>query len=105
VAGWTATVRPSSNYTDALKARQLVELQLPGTVHDYEEDHRMALGLGGATRDVHNLSPELGLSNPKDRDEGALHADVCAGRATLADAQAHLVAKWLAAWPAYLNPT
>ena len=39
VAGWTKTVRPSTAYTNNLKAQQMRELQLRGQARDYEEDH------------------------------------------------------------------
>lgn len=48
VPGWTATVRPPAAYTSALKARQIAERHLPGTLADYEEDHLVPLELGGA---------------------------------------------------------
>ncbi len=107
-SGWTATVRPSVAYTDALKSRQLSQQaglhpNDPGwTFAGTEEDHRMPLELGGAPRDPMNLSPEVGRSpNPKDRDESTLREQVCAGRLTLMAAQQQLVAKWLASYPGY----
>ncbi len=54
--GWTATVRPSSSYTTALKRRQL---PANANLADYEEDHLMPLALGGAPRDERNLRPQL----------------------------------------------
>lgn len=102
VSGWTKTVRPPVSYTDQLKRQQMAAEHLTASPSAYEEDHRMALALGGAPKDPMNLSPELGASpNPKDGDEDRLHVEVCAGRMTLAAAQQVLVAKWLAAWPGY----
>ena len=102
VSGWTSTVRPPVSYTDALKRQQIQAEHLTGVPSQYEEDHRMALSLGGAPKDPMNLSPEFGASpNAKDADEDALHREVCAGRMTLVAAQQALVAKWLAAWPNY----
>jgi hypothetical protein len=108
VRGWTATVRPSVSYTDALKRQQLAQFasQHAGdtgwTTRGTEEDHRMALELGGAPSDPSNLSPEVPASpNPKDHDETTLHDDVCAGRLSLTAARTQLRDRWLAAWPAY----
>lgn len=103
VSGWTATIRPPSSYTSALKVQQLAAFgyadQNPG---DYEEDHRVPLELGGAPRDTSNLSPELGASpNPKDSAENSARAEVCAGRATLRQEQVAFIAAWLAAYPGY----
>lgn len=111
VSGWTATIRPPVSYTDALKRQQLRDFaslhpgdpqwNLAGT----EEDHRLPLDLGGAPRDVHNLSPEVHRSSTtKDADEAALggsRGQVCAGRLTLLAAQTQLIARWLEPFPGY----
>lgn len=94
--GWTATVRPPLSYTEPLKKQQIAQYGYADTnpAH-YEEDHLVPLELGGAPRDPKNLWPEPGASpNPKDSDENRLHADVCAGRKTLDQARAQLLAKW-----------
>jgi hypothetical protein len=91
VAGWTATVRPPSSYTTALKRRQLpVGADLTG----YEEDHQIPLELGGAPRNPvgddglpevgGNLWAEpIGDARRKDKLENQLHTAVCAGRLPL----------------------
>ncbi len=62
----------------------------------------MPLELGGAAKEVMNLSPEQGASpNPKDHDEDALRGLVCSGKVGLLAAQVQLVGKWLAAYPGY----
>lgn len=96
VVGWTKTVRPPTSYTGPLKQRQIAQYGYADTdPGHYEEDHLIPLELGGAPRDPANLWPEPGASpNPKDADENRLHADVCAGRRTLADARAALLATW-----------
>lgn len=102
VSGWTATVRPPESYTSALKRQQMAAEGLSGTTRDYEEDHRMPLEVGGDPVSHDNLSPERGASpNPKDHDETQFKDEVCAGQLMLAQAQASLVAKWLAPWPGY----
>jgi hypothetical protein len=88
VSGWTRTIRPAVDYTSRLKERQLAEYGLAGDPAGYQEDHLISLELGGDPRDPRNLWPE-----PKkralavDRIENQLHADLCAGRLTLAEAQ------------------
>ena len=103
VVGWTATIRPPASYTSALKVQQIAAEHLSDTnPADYEEDHRMPLELGGAPKDVWNLSPEAHTSSSaKDADENAAKASVCSGAKTLLQAQTALVAKWLAVYPAY----
>src|SRR5690242_16096646 len=59
VSGWTATVRPSSSYTTALKITQIAEYGYSDTsTADYEEDHFIPLELGGAPKAATNLWPE-----------------------------------------------
>jgi hypothetical protein len=93
VAGWTRTIRPPAEYTSRLKERQLAEYGLAGDPADYQEDHLVSLELGGDPRDPRNLWPE---PKPRalavDRIENQLHADVCSGRLTLAEAQRRISA-------------
>lgn len=91
VAGWTASIRPPVAYTSALKRRQMLEFHLPGSPSDYEEDHLMPLGLGGAPQAEANLRPvPLAEALQDDTSERELQREVCAGRITLADAQAQI---------------
>jgi hypothetical protein len=39
VSGWTKTIRSPTSCTNHLKAKQMHELALPGTMHDYHEGH------------------------------------------------------------------
>jgi hypothetical protein len=56
-----------------------------------ELDHLISLELGGSNA-PENLWPEYGpRPNPKDARENELHALVCSGQMTLADAQAAIV--------------
>lgn len=95
-SGWTATVRPSSSYTNALKRRQLVEYGYADMKpSDYEEDHLVSLELGGDPRDPRNLWPERGPSpNPKDRVENLLHKRVCSDQMPLTEAQREIATDW-----------
>lgn len=100
VTGYTKTVRPDASYTDALKARQMVAYHRVGSARGYEEDHLIALEIGGHPTDPRNLWPEPRAGPPgttaadKDRVENAAHAAVCSGRLGLADAQRAMATDW-----------
>jgi hypothetical protein len=88
VSGWTATVRPPPEYTDALKRKQMREYGETGGPSDYQEDHLISLELGGDPRDPRNLWPEpRGRAEKVDRIENELNRKVCSGEMSLADAQ------------------
>ncbi|WP_075736897.1 hypothetical protein [Streptomyces acidiscabies] len=102
VSGWTATVRPSSSYTTALKKQQIVEYGYSDTsTADYEEDHFIPLELGGAPKDPENLwpEPEYGdkTAGNKDTVENKLKKAVCAGQVNLTDAQNAIASDWTTA--------
>jgi hypothetical protein len=69
-----------------------------GLPSEFEEDHLINLGIGGAPRDPHNLFPQPRTgprsATVQDQEETQLHRDVCAGRTTLAAAQAQILADW-----------
>jgi hypothetical protein len=108
-SGWTATVRPPSAYTSALKLVQIVEYGYSDrSPSRYQEDHLVPLEIGGAPRDPANLWPEpndivlpdgteVG-SDAKDNLENYLHRQVCAGTTPLGDAQRLIAGDWIAAW-------
>src|SRR5262245_21264224 len=56
--GWTKTIRPPVDYTNALKLTQMRDYGLSGSPRDYQEDHLISLELGGDPRDPRNLWPE-----------------------------------------------
>ena len=88
VRGWTATVRPPTEYTNGLKAEQMPLYGESGSPSDYQEDHLISLELGGHSTDPRNLWPE---PNPRarevDRIENELNARVCSGKLELREAQ------------------
>ena len=89
VTGWTATVRPPSDYTSALKRSQMAEYGVTGSPSDYQEDHLISLELGGAPTDPRNLWPQpRPWADRVDKTENDLNDAVCSGRMSLADAQA-----------------
>ena len=122
---WTRNLRPPTSLTEQWKRDILAAYHLPGSLRDYEGDHRMPeADLGGdpgaylqggrwvmTTQVVTlpsgavvpaNFADESPASpNPKDHDETALHDEVCAGRLTLTAARTQLRDRWLLAYPAY----
>jgi hypothetical protein len=86
--GWTRTVRPPTEYTNALKRVQLRQYGLRGPLSAYQEDHLISLELGGNPTDPRNLWPEPYPRAAKvDVIENELNASVCSGALTLGDAQ------------------
>lgn len=102
----TSRVRPPATYTDGLKRTQLASdyAFLHLTAYQVEEDHLIPLELGGNPTDPKNLWPEPhAVTGPdgmpagsaqKDHLENYLHAEVCAGRLGLAQAQQEIAADW-----------
>ena len=88
VRGWTRTVRPPVEYTNALKSRQMRAYSEAGPSSAYQEDHLISLELGGDPTDPRNLWPEpYPRASAVDRIENDLNAKVCAGSLSLRDAQ------------------
>jgi hypothetical protein len=86
--GWTATVRPPTSYTSALKLRQMAAYGDTGPPDAYQEDHLISLELGGDPTDPRNLWPEpYPRASAVDRIENDLNAQVCSGALSLAEAQ------------------
>jgi hypothetical protein len=88
VRGWTKTVRPPVEYTNALKLKQMRDYGETGEPSDYQEDHLISLELGGDPTDPRNLWPEPDPRASKvDQIENELNAKVCSGDLSLAEAQ------------------
>jgi hypothetical protein len=86
--GWTRTIRPPVDLTNALKRKQMVEYGERGPPSAFQEDHLISLELGGDPTDPRNLWPEpYPRAAEVDQIENELNAQVCAGSLTLADAQ------------------
>src|SRR6478672_7882633 len=86
--GWTATIRPPTEYTNALKTKQMRQYGETGSLSDYQEDHLIRLEPGCHPTDPRNLW--LGpcpRASDVDRIENELISYVCSGRLTLAEAQ------------------
>ena len=88
VQGWTRTIRPPSEYTNALKLRQMRAYGESGPPSAFQEDHLISLELGGHPTDPRNLWPEpYPRASHVDTIENELNAQVCSGSLTLAQAQ------------------
>jgi len=86
--GWTATVRPPVEYTNALKRRQMQAYGETGPLSAYQEDHLISLELGGDPTDPGNLWPEpYPRAAAVDQIENQLNSEVCSGSLSLHDAQ------------------
>ena len=98
VSGYTMGVRSVS---EAEKNAVYAEYRTTNTPGANEVDHLVSLELGGSN-DIANLWPEPYSPPPgaheKDKTENYLHAEVCAGRMTLADAQTAIRGDWYSYW-------
>ncbi|MHB8469660.1 MAG: hypothetical protein ACYDCH_07895 [Gaiellaceae bacterium] len=87
-SGWTRTVRPPVDYTNALKLRQMRAYREHGPPPAYQEDHLISLELGGDPTDPGNLWPEpYPRAAAVDQIENELNREVCTGGLTLSRAQ------------------
>ena len=107
VKGYTKTIRPPAYRTNKLKKIQIRQYGYDNTnPKDYEEDHLIALSIGGAPEDEHNLWPQPRKSEwsaaKKDQLEFVLYKMVCANEISLKDAQHAMGTDWIAAWKAYV---
>ena len=99
VPGWSATVRPPTAYTNAVKRRLLKQAGLPlSSARLYELDHPVPLSIGGAPRDTKNLRLQLweGPDGAKAKDvlEVAMHRAVCKRRVNLEAARECMAGDW-----------
>jgi hypothetical protein len=112
-SGWTATIRPTTTYTNKLKDTQLATTYKSYVAiwgpkpSAYEEDHLISLQLGGDPSDPKNLWPEPYAGNgarKKDVTETALKRLVCDGTIKLVDAQKAIL-DWPVAYKKYVKPS
>ena len=86
--GWTRTIRPPTDYTNALKLKQMREYGVGGPLSQYQEDHLISLELGGHPTDPRNLWPEpYPRASEVDSIENDLNSRVCSGQVSLEQAQ------------------
>jgi hypothetical protein len=105
VSGWTATVRPSTGYTDKLR-----DADTPAGFKplDGELDHLRSIEDGGHPSDPRNLwwmayHDRYG-ARVKDVLETRLKRLVCTGKISLDDARAALAPNWLQGYAKYVGP-
>ena len=100
--GYTKSVRPPFEYTNAMKHRLMRLYGVSGSIHDYELDHLIPLELGGCPDCEANLWPEprnvFPGASEKDEVESYLHAQVCSGAMPLAETQRAIAADWYAVY-------
>lgn len=105
VHGWTATVRPPTSYTNAIKQQSLP----PGhTAGEYELDHLDSIEDGGDPRDARNLwmqayNDTYG-ARTKDVLETRVSRLVCQGKLSLDQARAAIAPNWLVGFQQYVGP-
>ena len=86
--GWTRTIRPPTDYTNALKEKQMRQYDVTGSPARYQEDHLISLELGGHPTDERNLWPEpYPRAAEMDSIENDLNSKVCSGAMSLDEAQ------------------
>ena len=106
--GYTATVRPPFEYTNAMKHRLMRVYGVTGSIHDYELDHLIPLELGGCPDCKANLWPQPKNLFPgageKDEVEEYLHRQVCSGAMPLATAQRDIAADWYSVYQRIRRP-
>lgn len=101
-SGWhTGDIRPPPNVMEADKIKQIGEYGYDDKDKShYEEDHLIALEVGGNPTDLQNLWPESYKTHPnahdKDNVENYLNMIVCAGEIELRKAQQMIATDWVA---------
>jgi hypothetical protein len=97
--GYSRSVRPPVSFTEPLKRRQMRAYHLPGPPGAYEEDHLVALSLGGAPRDPANLWPEPRDTQPNAAEKDTLEAwaarMACERRRPIAELQRDMAHDWV----------
>ena len=95
--------RVYTEYLDSQKTGACVD----GSPSCCEVDHLIPLELGGSN-DIKNLWPQPDNPRPgdgeKDQLENDLHARVCKGELSLADAQRCIASNWVDCWKKYVVP-
>ena len=99
IPGYTATIRPSTTYTNGVKKKLMTEAGLDKSqMSDYELDHLIPLAVGGHPRKLSNLQlqPWSGENSATEKDglERRLQRLVCRGDISLADAQYCIAEDW-----------
>lgn len=107
VKGFTKTIRPPAYYTNNLKKDQIYQYQYSDrNPRNYEEDHLIALSIGGHPTDPKNLWPQPRNSewgaDQKDVLEFVLYKMVCNGEIRLVPAQQAMGDNWIEAYKRFV---
>lgn len=107
VAGFARSIRPPATWTSALKRQQIRQWGFKDRrLSRYEEDHLIALSIGGHPSDERNLWPQprrgAWSASTKDDLEFVLYKMVCSGEISLADAQRAMAGNWVQAYQTYV---
>lgn len=107
IKGYTKTIRPPAYYTNKLKKSQMREYGYDDiNPKDYEEDHLVALSIGGNPTDERNLWPQPRNSAwgaaEKDKLEFVMYKMLCNNEITLRQAQQEMATNWIAAYKHYV---
>lgn len=99
VPGYSASVRPSRQWSAAAKTRLLKQAGIPKAQRGhFQLDHVVPLEVGGCPACPENLmlQPLNGLYGAKEKDkiENRMHREVCSGKRTLETAQACFIEDW-----------
>lgn len=110
ISGYTASVRPSTTYTNGVKLKLMRQQGLPASAApEFELDHRIPLALGGHPRNLQNLALQrwegVDGAKAKDRLERRLQRLVCTEKLPLDEARRAIYADWQGAFQAYVLNT
>ena len=96
VSGYSHSIRPQSQVTNAIKKQLLDEAGIPRwEIHDYVLDHVIPISSGGSPDDPRNLRLEpREESFLKDRAENRSHDLICTHRLGLREAQQMMWTDW-----------
>jgi len=102
-------VRPPAAYTNGIKKLQLIQYGFADkNLKHYEQDHLIAIEMGGNPRDPRNEWPQHRAgkcsASQKDRLENAMHKLICAHKIDLAVAQFQIAHNWIAAYQIHVDP-
>jgi hypothetical protein len=107
VTGFARSIRPPAAWTSELKRQQIRQWGLRDRrLGHYEEDHLIALSIGGHPTDVRNLWPQprqgRWSASAKDDLEFVLYKMVCGGEIGLLEAQRAMASNWIQAYQVYV---
>lgn len=96
IKGYTKSVRPTSSFTNIIKAQMLREQGIEAEdISLFELDHKIPLAIGGNPSNLENFQLQLWEeAKKKDAIERRLHKLVCKGDVLLKDARSCMLNDW-----------